>query len=1102
MANEKQDRSRVSHWSRRTISLLLVAAMSFGVFLVLLMVTDARAPVWMKDRIEQRLDVAYLDGKVHLGGFRLAAISNGANPVVTLEQVVLLDNFGQVRARFPEIQAVFKGRDILRGQLNPISINLGRAAFDLVRDVDGRFDIAVEAGDTQDAVAENRSIGDIFMAIREGFSARNLSRLERITSTGVRVRLKDEAAGRTWDFHSGHLEVLTSGENYSADVRFRLKNQDATEAEAGFRLTLPKGEGGASFETRFSGFRAIDLADQVPAFNWLRVVDAPISGALSLEIAMDGTFGTLNGVLDVGAGRMVQGETNIANRFTAAKAYLRYDPVAEKFTFDQILLDTDAAHFVAEGQVYLSDRIDRVVGGIIGQVRFTKAEINPEGVFEKPLNFDLGALDLRVQLDPMIVDIGQLVLVRGEERISLKGQMELGDGGWTSAIDLTAEQFSAESLLAFWPLGLKPKTRSWIAKNIHAGQMRNLTAVARLAPKTEPEVNVGFDLYGANFNFLKNLPPVQDGIGYGVLTAKSFDVVLQSGTVKAPNGSLVNMAGTHFRIPDLTIKAAPAFVEIKTQSTIEALLGVLDLPPFSFLQKAGTTPDLAEGTIAAAGRIDFPLAPKVTFDMVDLSVAAEMRDVRSEKLVKGRILTADVLQAKADDSGLTISGQGHLGGVEISGSWRQDFGPKANGKSRFEGQIEISNAFLEEFNIGLPKGSVSGAGVGHINVILRRGLAPEFTLRSDLNRVGLRLDALGWSKPAASQGSLRASGSFGTPPSIRKLTIDAAGLSASGAVSLRKDGSLNKVSFETVRIDPWLATAITLEPDDAGRTLMRVNGGRADFSKANLGGSGGEGEGGPGLRIAAKLDKLVISSGIALTRVEGDLLTKGGLSGSFAGRVNDGARIVGALAPLKNGTAVRLTSENGGAVLNSAGVFSGAVGGRMDMTLVPRAASGEYDGVMKLKNARVKNATTLANLLSAISVVGLLEQLGGEGILFNDSDAKFRLTPGGVIISESSAVGASLGLTMEGVYHFDDGTMDMRGVITPIYLLNGILEQSKMFGGIFGRKTGEGLFGFNYSIKGPVADPKVGVNPLSILTPGMFRELFRQPPPKPPEATK
>ena len=91
---------------------------------------------------------------------------------------------------------------------------------------------------------------------------------------------------------------------------------------------------------------------------------------------------------------------------------------------------------------------------------------------------------------------------------------------------------------------------------------------------------------------------------------------------------------------------------------------------------------------------------------------------------------------------------------------------------------------------------------------------------------------------------------------------------------------------------------------------------------------------------------------------------------------------------------------------------------------------------------------------------------------------------------------------MEVVYHFDDGTMDMRGVITPIYLLNGILEQSKMFGGIFGRKTGEGLFGFNYSIKGPVADPKVGVNPLSILTPGMFRELFRQPPPKPPEATK
>ncbi|MFT4716913.1 MAG: hypothetical protein ACI932_002101, partial [Paracoccaceae bacterium] len=95
-----------------------------------------------------------------------------------------------------------------------------------------------------------------------------------------------------------------------------------------------------------------------------------------------------------------------------------------------------------------------------------------------------------------------------------------------------------------------------------------------------------------------------------------------------------------------------------------------------------------------------------------------------------------------------------------------------------------------------------------------------------------------------------------------------------------------------------------------------------------------------------------------------------------------------------------------------------------------------------------------------------------------------------------SAVGASLGLTMEGAYQAADASMDMRGVITPVYLLNGILEQTKIFGGLFGKKKGEGLLGFNYTLKGNADTPKVGVNPLSILAPGVLRDIFRTPTPQ------
>jgi hypothetical protein len=80
-----------------------------------------------------------------------------------------------------------------------------------------------------------------------------------------------------------------------------------------------------------------------------------------------------------------------------------------------------------------------------------------------------------------------------------------------------------------------------------------------------------------------------------------------------------------------------------------------------------------------------------------------------------------------------------------------------------------------------------------------------------------------------------------------------------------------------------------------------------------------------------------------------------------------------------------------------------------------------------------------------------------------------------------------MGISMDGYYFLTEGRMDMQGVVSPIYLLNQV-------GGILTRQ-GEGLVGFNYTLKGPASAPKVSVNPLSLLTPGMFREIFRRPPP-------
>lgn len=164
------------------------------------------------------------------------------------------------------------------------------------------------------------------------------------------------------------------------------------------------------------------------------------------------------------------------------------------------------------------------------------------------------------------------------------------------------------------------------------------------------------------------------------------------------------------------------------------------------------------------------------------------------------------------------------------------------------------------------------------------------------------------------------------------------------------------------------------------------------------------------------------------------------------------------------------------------------MGGRFDLTLRPRGPGREYDGTLSIRQFRVTGVPALAELLDAISVVGLLTQLNGPGLLFSDVSGDFRLTPDALEIRDGSAVGPSLGISGAGTYRAEGAVLDLQGTISPIYMLNGI-------GQIFSKRR-EGLFGFNYRMTGAANDPRVSVNPLSILTPGMFRDIFRSEPPK------
>jgi hypothetical protein len=174
--------------------------------------------------------------------------------------------------------------------------------------------------------------------------------------------------------------------------------------------------------------------------------------------------------------------------------------------------------------------------------------------------------------------------------------------------------------------------------------------------------------------------------------------------------------------------------------------------------------------------------------------------------------------------------------------------------------------------------------------------------------------------------------------------------------------------------------------------------------------------------------------------------------------------------------------------LVSAGAMKRASGGTLELGITGTGRSDEFDGVLSVRDLRIQNAPVLIELLNAISVVGLLDQLTGGGLVANEINAKFRSNAQQIIVENASMFGPSLGITVDGFYNKSNTSMDFQGVLSPLYVLNGI-------GSIFSKK-GEGFIGFNFNIDGVADKPTVSVNPLSIFTPAMFRDIFRRPPPK------
>ncbi|WP_390915064.1 AsmA-like C-terminal region-containing protein [Pseudosulfitobacter sp. SM2401] len=1071
------------------LSGIMGVAIVIGLCVIAVTGQTLTAPDWARARIEQRAAEALPGMNLQFGDVQFT-LRDGWQPHVRLQNVNLLDDQGANMLSFSEFEADLSKRALFQGQAKLKTMLLTGVVVSMQREKDGQI---ILRGGTELSSSEQNfiSLPDLIERLDAAFETPALGNFRSADIQALTLQFEDVRTEQAWVVDGGRLRLNRDGEELRLSADLAVLSGGAGVATVEANYTSQIGDAAAEFGINIADVAAKDIAAQSLALAWLDVLRAPISGALRGGVDSDGTLAPLSATLQIGAGVVQPTQATKPIPFQSARSYFTYDAASQTIDFAEVFVKSEWITTRAEGQAFLGGLDSGKLSDLTGQFELTGLGINPSNLYEEPRQLDGADMDFQLQLDPFVLRVGQMLIYDQGQTMRFGGDVRAAPEGWRFAVDGQIDTLAPERLLQLWPDRFASGTRNWIDMNILAGSLHNAEVALRKTPNTPVSAFFSFDYADATVRLIKTMPPVTKARGQASMLDNRFVVAVDGGRIVAPQGGAIDVAGSTFSIPDITVKGgAPSVARLRSDSTVTAALSLLNQEKLEIMDKAGLDVALADGRAVLTGTLALPLKKQIARDEIEYDVQGELRAVRTSALVPGKTLASDVLQVQASNSGVKIGGQGRIGQLPFDATWAQDIGTTASGNSVVRGTVELSERTIDEFNIGLPTGFITGSGRGDVTVELPKDGPPKLTLASNLRGLQMRFAPLGWSKNANQVGSLKLTARLGGAVTVDEMTLDAAGLKARGNITTTAAGGLERATFGRVQVGNWLDAPVTLVGRGKGAApAIEVSGGTLDLRRAEFGAggsAGGNAEAGGPMRI--RLDRLQITDTLALNNMRGEFTTKSGLDGSFSGALNGGTQVSGRVLPQNGRSAVRITSQDAGGIFASAGLLKQARGGALSLTLLPVGKDGAFDGKLNVQDTRIKDAPAIAALLNALSIVGLLEQMGGSGIHFNEVEAAFRLTPSTMTLTEASAVGPSMGISMDGIYSVDQGTVNMQGVISPIYLLNGI-------GSILTRK-GEGLIGFNYSLTGAAKNPTVRVNPLSALTPGMFRDLFRAPAPK------
>ena len=863
------------------------------------------------------------------------------------------------------------------------------------------------------------------------------------------------------------------------------------------------------------------LSQLLPRLGPLSALEVPISIEARFELSSTGELRDATAQVSLAPGRIVlPGALHLATPVKSGALDLRYDHARGRLDVVRGEIEWAGGRIAGQGSATRMGT-PAAPGPWAVELRSTAGMLIAHDLDRSQVAID----DARVQatIDPIGgTQQGQASLRAGGARISLAGSRGADPETQPLRLDGQTSAMPLATLKAVWPRWLAPRARQWVGEQITRGQVQSTTfkmigsplAFSGGATAREQRLSMSLEATDLQIVPVPGMSPIEAPRVLVRVEGSGLEITIPEGTVTPAPGRRIQLKGGRLTAVDILGERPASELVFRAQGGLPAALDLVAQEPIALTKSLAAPTDGIDGKVDGQFRLQMPLVSNLSPSEVKTDAKVRLTDLRARHAfgttdVQGGTIAIDVTEKAAEAKGDLL-----VGGVNAKVGWQRIFGASEDKQPPLRISAMLDNADRSQLGLDINH-IVQGEMPVELMVVRDARNEPQVRVRADLTNADLVLQNLAWRKPPGRTATVQFDVAKGTrhKTELQNFKLVGDDVAVDGWLALDAQNKLREFLFPdfSINVISRLELQGVLRADNVWEVKAKgaTYDGREFFRSLFSVGQLVEKplpvrKDVAGLDLRAEIDNVVGYAETPLRAVRIQLSKRQGQLTQIAARgaLEGGRTLEASLQPTPGAPrALIARSDDAGQAFKLVGFYPNLQNGRMrlEVNLDGRGAV-EKNGLLQVEAFQILGDPVINEVLQVsddgraqvdTSKRGPRRQVVRQVFEFDWMRVPFLVGSQQFVLSDSEIRGPLVGAVIRGKADFRQRFVSLGGTYVPLQGLNSAIGAIPGLGQLLAGPRGEGILGITFAIQGPMAQPQVIVNPLSLMAPGIFREMFQ-----------